>query len=116
MSYYTLTDVRWNDSDRAAGDLSVIEIVSAARAYLQSVDWPDIAAKDLEDGLNNNGRVDPGFVDLINVQIIEMFVGISNTFRDVEFIVRGMGEEAEDIWLAKIRNGSVLEQHGPFIE
>jgi hypothetical protein len=116
MSYYTFTQISWNDSERSQGDITSEQVLTCARSYLRLIDWPQDAARDLESGLLNHGRIDPGFNQLRGDQIIDMFRNISESLRDVTFFVRGMGEEVFDIWAASVRDGEIVTQHGPFDE
>jgi hypothetical protein len=114
MSYYTFTDFSLDDADRPAGRPSKEEILAVAEKYLAGIDWPLDALLDLKEGLENGGRVYPGFVDLRNVEIIHMFCAISAAFPGLRLFVRGLGEEHADIWAAEIVDGDIVEQHGPF--
>jgi hypothetical protein len=114
MSYYTLTHFSLDESDSPSGDLSHKQILAAAGTYLDTNGYSRDVPADLAAGLDNDGIVDPGFTDLLSHDIIGRFRAISATFPGVMIAVRGMGEEHFDIWAARIRNGEIVAQHGPF--
>jgi len=114
MSYYTFTWFSFDDSDRAAGQPSDAQILAAARAHLERSDWPRDALSALQRGLENDGHVDEGFVDLRNVEIIDLFRAVSAAFPGLRIFARGLGEEHADIWAAELADGEIVRQHGPF--
>ena len=116
MSYYTQLQVNWNDLDRASGDISVEDVLSAAKGFVREHDWSEDLLVDLRSACNLSTLGPPGFNRALSYGIIDLMEHVSRELPDVTFFVKGSGEEFWDIWVREFRNGAPVAERGPFDE
>jgi len=113
MSYYTILDLAWDDSDYPKGSISEKDITDAAAPYLEASGWHSDVLKDIAVATRGFGSSTPGFNGIPGFALIEMLQHISKQLPNVTFFARGLGEEFGDIWLRRLRDGEPLEAIGP---
>jgi hypothetical protein len=116
MSYYTLLELAWDDSDYFKGNVSAEEIVAAAAPYVERSGWHPGVLNDLRAAMHGFGSSTPGFNRIPGFALVDMLRHISKSLPDVTFFARGIGEEFGDIWLRRFRDGELLASIGPFID
>ena len=116
MSYYTNIEV-WRSGDDA---VSVDMLMAAATEHVEGRGCyaeEDVLA-DLRKALTDPTVAfnDVLFSDLLCSDFELLFRDVSRQFPRITFLVRGRGEEADDIWLREFRAGEITKRLGPFGE
>jgi len=113
MSYYTRLEIAWDDSDYAKGNLTVQEIVDAAKQFVEDNGWSYDVLKDVELAASGDGLSHNGFNGAYVFGVLALMEHISKSIPEVVFFARGAGEEPTDIWFRKLQSGNTLCELGP---
>jgi|SRR5581483_1678768 hypothetical protein len=117
MSYYTVLQLSWDDSDYPKGNIGAQDVVSAAAAYVARNGWHLDVLKDLEGAATAGfGNHAAGWKNIPGFALVRMLQHVSTQLPQVTFFARGIGEEFHDLWLVQIRAGEIQEKSGPFAD
>jgi hypothetical protein len=108
MSYYTRVTFEFSDEPPPVESAS-----QAVRAYLQplNVYAVDYVLEDFRKGWTEGSTE---FNGLVAQDVEGIMKAVSLAFPEMQFYVRGMGEEYLDVWLRQFENGKILHSVGPF--
>lgn len=108
MSYYSYVELTWDDSDYTLGNLTFSDIEPIVRQWAKDCDiHPDVIL-DIKTIIENPFQ--PCFNGLDGALIQDLFACIAETFPQIHFFVRGMGEEFDDMWKYQFINGKLVEE------
>jgi hypothetical protein len=117
MSYYTVLQLSWDDSDYPKGNIVAQDVVAAAAAYVTRNGWHIDVLKDLEAAASAGfGNHVSGFRNIPGFALVRMLQEVSKALPQITFFARGIGEEFEDLWLVQMRAGEVQTKSGPFAD
>ena len=117
MSYYTVLQLSWDDSDYPKGNIVAQDVVTAAAAHVTSNGWHINVLKDLEAAASAGfGNHAPGFKNIHGLELVRCLQEVSRALAQITFFARGIGEEFGDLWLVQIRAGEIQKKIGPFTD
>jgi hypothetical protein len=117
MSYYTVLQLSWDDSDYPKGNIVAQDVVTAAAAHVTRNGWHIDALKDLEAAASAGfGNHAPGFRNIHGFALVRMLQDVSRVLPQITFFARGIGEEFDDLWLVQIHAGEIQKKSGPFAD
>lgn len=116
MSYYTILELSWDDSDYPKGSIAVGDILLAAKPYIEANGWHDDVLGDIENAAKGFGNQSPGFNGIHGVAIIDLLQQVSLKIPQVRFFARGVGEEFDDFWSIELLAGEAVTHTGPYAE
>jgi len=117
MSYYTVLQLSWDDSDYPKGNIAAQDVVTAAAPHVTRSGWHSDALKDLETAASAGfGNHASGFKNIHGFALVRMLQDVSRALPLVTFFARGIGEEFDDMWLVQIRAGEIERKAGPLAD
>lgn len=112
--YRTRLEFTWDDSQYTKGKFSPDLLEPVVLQWLALYNMDPNALHDFDDTVAEPFSY--GFTGMTSAQIIQLIEHIAQSFPEVRFYARGVGQSFGDMWLREFRNGQAVFAAGPYIE